>query len=176
MPLSVKGYHGTTLAAWNSLDQGGMSSFRLSRRKGDWLGDGAYFWQDGPERARIWAQNTHGGQIVVIGVDIQLDECLDLLDVPARQDLVNAYNAMRQDYLAQNQPLPTQTPTRHYLDRAVIEYHVHTMSRQGVYIKCVRSPIDEGLAIYPDSAFHELAHIQIAVRDISLITNMWRHL
>ncbi len=51
---TVEGFHGTTLAAAQSIERDG---FKLSEKRWDWLGDGVYFFQDGPYRARAleWA-------------------------------------------------------------------------------------------------------------------------
>ncbi len=176
MPSNVTWYHGTSKWVVAHILQQGAHSFLPSTNSYDWLGTGIYFWEAGPERAKMWAQAHHGSQAAVLAAEIQLDDCLDLYDLPGKQKLIDSYTVMSQMLQAQNQPLPSQTPTQHGLDNAVIEYHVQIMSQQGDRVRCVRSPFDEGLPIYPDSAFTTLSHVQIAVRDPFLITRMWEHL
>ncbi|HEU4883856.1 MAG TPA: hypothetical protein VFT45_16470 [Longimicrobium sp.] len=47
------GYHGTSAEAARRILSSG---FEISRNEYDWLGDGAYFFQDAPLRAREWAK------------------------------------------------------------------------------------------------------------------------
>ena len=54
--------------------------FQLSRNDYDWLGDGVYFFQDGLLRAWQWARERHGDEAAVIGAEIRLVDCMDLLD------------------------------------------------------------------------------------------------
>ena len=66
--------------------------FRISRNAYDWLGDGVYFFQDAPNRAREWAAQRYGSDGVVIRSVIRLDDCLDLLDIQWNDLLVRAYH------------------------------------------------------------------------------------
>lgn len=169
---SEMGYHGTTTTSAAALIQGGAGTFRLSANEYDWLGDGVYFWQDGVERAKIWARQRYKDQAAVLEATLLIEDCLDLLDVPAKQQLVVTYRLLRQRFKTQRRRLPRQTAKKHNLDREVIELHVYLMNTAGIRIRCVRSPFDEGLPIYPRSAFRSLSHVQIAVRDTSLITSL----
>jgi hypothetical protein len=69
------GFHGTSVERAERILAHG---FEASRNDYDWLGDGAYFFQDALGRAREWAQRF-GSQAAVIGAEIDLDDCLDLL-------------------------------------------------------------------------------------------------
>ena len=54
-----------------------------SKNHYDWLGEGIYFWEYGPERAMEWAEDKkkRGGlkEPAVLGAVIQLGRCFDLL-------------------------------------------------------------------------------------------------
>ena len=77
-PLRAIGYHGTSRRAARVVLRDG---FRTSRNEYDWLGDGVYFFQDAPNRAREWAAQRYGSDGVVIRSIIRLDDCMDLLDI-----------------------------------------------------------------------------------------------
>src|SRR5438105_15474909 len=82
---SVTGYHGCD-AAVAARVMSGTARLNLSANAYDWLGEGIYCWEHGPERAREWAieqANLSGAKIKepsVLGAKINLGECLDLLD------------------------------------------------------------------------------------------------
>src|SRR5436853_5987819 len=90
-PLTVRAYHGTTLDAAQQIIS--QREFRKSQKRWDWLGYGAYFFQDAPGRAWDWASTysiSHfGGRPAVLAVNVDLTGCLDLLDVKATEFLKN---------------------------------------------------------------------------------------
>jgi hypothetical protein len=55
----------------------GVEEWKQCDNEYDWLGNGIYFWEHSPERARRWA----GADGIVIGAVIQLGNCLDLTDL-----------------------------------------------------------------------------------------------
>lgn len=61
------GFHGTSTRAAERIL---ASGFQISRNEYDWLGDGAYFFQDAPERALEWARARFGDEVAVIGAEI----------------------------------------------------------------------------------------------------------
>ena len=70
--------------------------------------------------------------------------------------------------------LPRQTVGAHRLDREVINYTVGVLAERGITVRCVRSAFSEGRPVYPDSAIYDRAHVQIAVRDVTLcIRRTW---
>ena len=86
------GYHGTCEEAAQRILATG---FEISRNEYDWLGDGAYFFQDAPVRAREWAEQRFGAEAAVIGAEIDLAGCIDLLDVPWHTEIAAAYPRFR---------------------------------------------------------------------------------
>ena len=167
----VAGFHGTT---WSSAEEILKDGFRLSQNPYDWLGDGVYFFQDGLERAWEWAIEHHGEEAVVIGAEILLVDCLDMLDTTWTKIMTQIYDQFLRKFKQAGLSLPLQTSGSHRLDREVINYAVGVMADTGTNISCVRGAFAEGRPVYPDSAFYHHAHIQIAVRDIERsIKRVW---
>jgi hypothetical protein len=147
------------------VDQG----FSMSQNPYDWLGDGVYFFQDAPHRAREWATQRYGGDGVVIRSIIRLDDCIDLLDFQSNDLIVRAYQLFTVRMGLARRTLPRQTAGAHRLDRAVMNYAVEMLSQDGVAVRVVRGVFAEGVPVFPGSAIMNRAHVQIAVRDASLI-------
>lgn len=164
--LRVTGYHGTSREAALVVLRDG---FRVSRNAYDWLGDGVYFFQDAPNRAREWAAQRYGDEGVVIRSVIRLDDCLDLLDIQSNDLLARAYYVFVELSERARQQLPRQTSGAHRLDRAIVNYAVSLLAEQQVPTRAVRGVFAEGLPVFPGSAIMDRAHVQIAVRDASLI-------
>ena len=77
-PVSVTGYHGCDRDVAERLLDG--KPFHKSTNDYDWLGSGVYFWEYAPFRAHDWARQRYGARGVVIGAEINLGDCLNLLD------------------------------------------------------------------------------------------------
>src|SRR5438132_6904951 len=81
----VTGYHGCD-SALAARVLAGTKRLKLSTNPYDWLGEGIYFWEHGPERAQEWAieqSNLSRSKIKqpsVLAAKINLGECLDLFD------------------------------------------------------------------------------------------------
>ncbi len=79
----VLGYHGAKVGAAAEygkrllMGEVGVEEWKQCDNEYDWLGNGIYFWEHSPERARRWA----GADGIVIGAVIQLGNCLDLTDL-----------------------------------------------------------------------------------------------
>jgi hypothetical protein len=111
------GYHGTSKEAARRILSSG---FEISRNEYDWLGDGAYFFQDAPLRAREWAEQRFGAEAAVIGAEIDLAGCIDLLDVPWHAEIAAAYPRFRAELEQAGLPIPRQSAGAHRLDRRVM--------------------------------------------------------
>lgn len=163
------GFHGTSEEAAQRIL---VSGFEISRNEYDWLGDGAYFFQDAPVRAMEWARQRFGDDAAVIGAEIDLENCIDLLDIRwqgvIRQDYVR-YRALLREVGA---PLPRQTRGAHRLDRSVI--NADALKREGLHVSTIRAAFAEGEPLFPGSALASRSHVQIAVRDPQAILRVWR--
>ena len=168
--IEVYGYHGTSMTSAIEIIESG---FKPSNNDYDWLGEGVYFWQDAPIRAKQWAQSVYPQQPAVIKSLIRLDNCIDLLDVGWFPSIRALYNRFVDNYLSENLPLPTQNPGRskaHRLDRTFFDYAVETINLSSSHkVETIRSVFVEGENIYPSSAIYDLAHVQIAVRNTASI-------
>jgi hypothetical protein len=165
------GFHGTSAEAARRILSSG---FEISRNEYDWLGDGAYFFQDAPLRAREWAEQRFGADAAVIGAEIDLEDCIDLLDIPWERTIVKTFELYIGHLTASGLPIPRQSRGAHRLDRGVINYLVDGLARERKYMRSVRAVFDEGAPMYPGSALLTRAHVQIAVRDRAAIVRNWR--
>lgn len=164
------GYHGTGVAAATAIVEGG---FRTSNNDYDWLGDGVYFFDSAPARAWEWATKQHGASGAVVGAEIELRDVLDLLDIDWARTFADAYDAFLARAKAEGVDLPRQSRGAHRLDREVINFVVENAQRVGTTLRAVRGAFAEGAPLFPNSALLDRAHVQIAVRDISIIRRVW---
>lgn len=165
------GYHGTSDAAARRILSSG---FEISRNDYDWLGDGAYFFQDAPLRALEWARQRFGADGAVIGAEIDLRDCVDFLDVSWERAIEDVYGRFVQQLNRVGLRVPRQTSGAHRLDRAVINYLAAEMHTRGIVYRSVRAAFAEGEPLYPGSALLRRAHVQIAVRELDMVTRVWR--
>jgi hypothetical protein len=105
----------------------------------------------------------------VLVADISLDGCMDLLDIAWFSFLNDAFDR----YVARSRrlglELPRQSSGAHRLDRAVINYACDLLSKAGTPVRSVRGAFAEGHSVFPGSALLDRSHVQIAVRDPSVI-------
>lgn len=168
-PLPVRGYHGTSRAASETILKEG---FHPSQNTYDWLGTGIYFWQDAPRRAQEWAETRHATSAAVLEATISLIDCLDLLDIGWQNAIRQAYASLVMRLADAGRPLPRQTAGAHRLDRAVIDFLVGVLEDAGGTIRSVRAPFTEGQSLFPDSALTGRGHVQVAVRDPAVIADV----
>ncbi len=167
--IRVYGYHGTNTEVATTIIQQG---FNVSSNDYDWLGTGVYFFQDAPVRAWEWAKQQHPANPAVIRSTIRLEDCIDLLDISWFPLIRNVYNLFVEEYRQGNRPLPRQNPERskaHRLDCACFNYIVEVLGQQGQIPRAIRAVFVEGEPVYPNSAIFDRAHVQIAIREVSLI-------
>lgn len=124
----ILGYHGTSSDAADRILEGG---FQISRNSYDWLGDGVYFFQDAPDRAWEWARQHHGDDAAVISAEIQITDCMDLLNPRWTRLLSDSYNSYLKNLKDSGQDIPSQSQGAHRLDREVINYAAGVLGGQG---------------------------------------------
>jgi len=165
------GFHGTSVERAERILAGG---FQPSRNDYDWLGDGAYFFQDSPSRAWEWARDRFGADAAVLRAEIDMTDCLDLLD-PAWHPIVRrVHEDLLRRLRGMGFPEPRQTRGAHRLDRAVLNDACTRLTEHGILVRSVRGSFIEGEPLFPRSALFTRAHTQIAVRDTSAIQRLWR--
>jgi hypothetical protein len=168
--LVVRGCHGTSATHAAVILRDG---FIRSDNDYDCLGDGVYFFEDGLAQAGAWATRAHPSEPAVVAADVRLEDCMDLKDsvgwVPL---LAQAHDEVLRVSREQGLPLPRQTGNTHRLDRVVIEVTVAILEREGTRIRAVRAVFAEGAPAFPGSFLSEGFHVQVAVRDTDLISNV----
>ncbi len=155
----------------------------------DWLGGGIYFWEHGPQRAYEWAVDQSkriGSKITkptVLGAQLDLGICLDLLDTANTRLLQKRFVNFRR-FLRENKlPMPQNRNPQgegwrdkalRFRDCAVIDF---TLSRlfqnEGIKCQTVRGVFLEGGPAFPGSKIMLKSHIQIAVLDPQCITKIF---
>lgn len=175
-PSFLYGFHGIDEeVAYQILNN--KCDFKQSDNRYDWLGQGTYFWENNLSRAKQYAiedsqrKNSKIKSPFVLGVVIDLGNCLDLLQQDHLDFLKYAYNDLKMTLEAEGKALPENIGfsgndfdfKRRELDCAVIRW-AHTLAASsGQTFDTVRAAFWEGEALYPNAGFRSQNHIQIAV-------------
>jgi hypothetical protein len=166
----IRGYHGTSATQAAVILRDG---FLASHNDYDCLGNGVYFFEDGLAQARAWARRAHPSEPAVVQADVRLEDCLDLKDSLGWGPLLaQAHDEVLRVSLEQGLPLPRQTSATHRLDHAVVELMVAILEREGIRIRAARGVFAEGAPAFPGSFLSEGSHVQVAVRDTDLISDV----
>lgn len=172
----VLGFHGCEKSELDKLTSN-PTYFRMSNESYDWLGHGMYFWENNPERARLWAeQKKKAGTLkepAVVGAVLELGRCFDLLDSTNIKLLKSSYRLFISESESLEKPIPKNVnhpndpgddKVMRYLDCAVIEYtHSFLKMKDEPSFDSVRAAFIEGDPIYPGAGFNEKTHIQICI-------------
>lgn len=155
----------------------------------DWLADGIYLWESDEHRALHWARSVMSRRKMsrasmrepfVLGVVVDMGNCLDLLQAQAIRLVSAAYHEMKASYGELGREIPTNTPVNgelvlRQLDCAVVQY-LHQRRTEGGLpeFNTVRAAFPEGSELYPGAGFQERTHIQICVRHPRQIIGCFR--
>ncbi len=177
----VLGYHGCDRSVGESI-LAGENHVKASGNKHDWLGAGAYFWENDPKRAQAWGllirQNPQHFQHrikdpFVIGAIIDLGNCLDLTEVGALDILREAYSEMAQSLEFTGAPIPENEKgfdgdldlVKRNLDCAVVNYLHAVRNERGLpQFDSIRAAFWEGKPLFPGARIMDKTHVQICVR------------
>jgi len=171
MPLLVTGYHGCHMDTADNIVSG--VGFRPSQNGYDWLGEGIYFWEDGPSRAAEWARKRFGKNGAIIQATIRLGHCLNLLDTTHFDRLEHSYLAILSSSRNFGFALPKNAGKRHELDYMVVEYYCEDFIATGAKaFDTIRGCFPEGAPLYTGSKILRETHIQVAVRDPNCISEV----
>jgi hypothetical protein len=184
----VVGYHGCDAAVVKRV-LAGKVRLSLSANAYDWLGEGIYFWEHGPQRAYEWAieQARLGGAKVrnpsVLAARIDLGVCLDLLDTANTRLLGKWFAKFRRFVRQKGVQLPQNRDAAgsrrgnkvlRYRDCAVIDYTLRSLAQaEGITYQTVRGVFLEGKPAFPGSKIALKSHIQIAVKDPACIVGIF---
>lgn len=176
---TVIAYHGCDARVATRLLRG--KRFKASQNDYDWLGEGIYFWEYGPNRAMRFAEDQQRrGKVArpaIVGALVQLGRCFDLMDTRFTEELPFAYEM----FLAVN-PKATvpknsgDTPDRllRRLDCAVLNYYLSELEAAGETYDTVRCGFVEGDVVFPGSGIHHQSHVQLAVRNPDCVLGLFR--
>jgi len=177
----VIAYHGCDVATARAVLLG-EDELRPSVQAWDWLGNGIYFWEHGPERALEWARRRVATP-AVLGAYVNLGICFDLLDVHHTRALTQAHAQLSAALAARGKELPQNRAgfdgdadlVRRELDCSVVNWWKDECAKSGAATyQTVRGAFTEGGAVYPGGLIFEKTHIQIAIRDPDCILGYFR--
>jgi len=104
---------------------------------------------------------------------IHLCFCLNLLDTRYFEGLQRTYELIVERNQRAGRQLPRNTgDKRHHLDKVVVDEFCASWQRNGVRYQTVRGCFPEGAPIYDGSKILRETHVQIAVRDLSCISDI----
>ena len=177
---TVIGYHGTRRSVAVAIVQG-ERNFQTSRNRGDWLGNGVYFWEHAPQQAWAWAEQRRqlkgwNEETAVLASMIRLGACYDLLDHRNVEDLEKIYREYGAAESAAGRPLPNNRNHQKYLDCAVFQYAYTAIVARGFKVDSCRAvyvPTEKDKRVWKRSWITRQAHIQICVRNMSCILGTW---
>ena len=193
LPGLVLGFHGCERETAKRLlaVAGETEHLKPSTNDYDWLGEGIYFWENDPFRAKefAWERNTlsrdepgHIRQPYVIGAVIDLGLCLNLTDRRALDEVSSAHRYLTSVFQELGLELPKNTGRdfkARKLDCLVIDtvHWLRAAAPDGIPLPpydTVRSPFPEGQPLYEGAGFQAKNHIQIAVRNMDCIKGYFR--
>ncbi len=175
------GYHGCDEQVGERI-LAGKEPVKISENAHDWLGAGAYFWENDPLRALNWAEHVqrhpqHFQQKVtkpfVVGAIIESGFCLDLTDSWSLEQVHEAYLKFAETCANASLSLPVDEPgfrgdldlVKRHLDCAVINFvHVVRDGHGLAPFDTVRGAFSEGKPLYKGGRIMEQTHVQICVR------------
>lgn len=185
----VIAYHGCDVTTRDQLVSGRLAHLDNSANKYDWLGPGAYFFEDDHQRALMFANASHQvpekrytarpiATPAVVGAILQVQNWLDMTTQDGLQEFANAYAAVTQYYASTGKPMPANARAGDAdedillrgLDNAVFSYMHAVRDDKGLpAFQAVRAAFHQGREIAPLSGFHINTHVQIALRDPSCV-------
>ncbi len=182
----IVGYHGCDRAVAEDVLLRG-ASLKKSMNPWDWLGEGIYFWEHGPERALEFAEwKARRGEILepfVLGAYIHLGRCFDLTDTAATSELAPFHDGLADTLALAGQPMPENRRAGdgdfdlvlRRLDCAVLNFGLGRLeAADGVRFDTVRGVFTEGDLAYPGARIQMKTHVQIAVRNPDCVLGYFR--
>lgn len=177
----VLAYHGCDREVGEAI-LSGEKEIRPSENDYDWLGEGAYFWENSYSRALAWADfvkknpassKTRINEPFVIGAIIDPGNCLDLSEAECLEILKAAYVKFKELMDMVDLPLPKNEAgfstdkdlIKRKLDCAVVNYlHTRRGGLKEPEFDTLRAPFMEGGSLYEGSNFHSKTHVQWCIR------------
>lgn len=181
----VIAYHGCDITLRDDLVSGRVIELNPSANKYDWLGGGAYFFENDYKRALMFASAAQANPTkrftkhpiatpAVVGAILQFDFILDMTTQEGIEEYCLAYEAMVGYLTANDLPEPKNSKANdddediivRQLDSDVFNFMHQIRGNTGQpMFQAVRSAFPQGEAVAPSSAFKRSSHIQIALRE-----------
>lgn len=177
------GFHGCDREVGEAILSGSQTHLQISTNVYDWLGSGAYFWENDPDRAMQWARHVqkhpqHYRQKIKdpcdLGAVIDLGLCLDLTHSLCLDEVQLAHEELTRFLKKMNIPLPVNEAgfegdldlVKRHLDCATVNF-VHELRLKMIRpaFDSVRCPFTKGQPLYTGAKIMNRTHIQICVRD-----------
>jgi hypothetical protein len=166
------------------------TSFHLSQNEHEWLGKGIYFFEHSRGIAEAWATmrtkrpSPSNRKVLrdpaIVWAIIDLGNCLDLMEPSHSVRLGKVFPTFLQVLERQGRSRPSNRSahkkdrirTHRYLDCKMINWFAEGAAARLRPFQTVRAGFQKGKPIYPGSAIHEKTHVEIAVRDPTVIKCM----
>jgi hypothetical protein len=176
---TVIGYHGTRRPVALRAVQG-LEPIAPSRKPGDWLGHGVYFWEYAPQQAWLWAEavrraNRWDDETDVLGCMIRLGNCFDLLDPENAKDLRELHQGYLNVETAAGRRPAVNVRSDKRLNCAVFEYAYAMFGEKGQAVDTCRAVfVPSGRdQLWRGSGINPRAHIQVVVRNPANLLGTW---
>jgi len=180
----VLAYHGCDQEVGEEI-LAGRKEIKISTNPWDWLGEGAYFWENSYHRALRWAEFLKNNpeysknpikKPCVVGAILDPGNCLDLTESESLEILRFAHRQMEAIAEFGGDPLPENKSASttgssgdlvlRFLDSAVINFlHESRASAELPPFDTVRGAFFEGGPLYEGAKIASRTHIQWAVRN-----------
>ncbi len=175
-----------------------LRGFEHSRNEWDWLGKGVYFFESAPTLARDWSEQltarlaTKGivAKSAVVSATLRLDGCIDLLDnewVGAIQEcagrltaegMLKTQHGLRlrsagnEASVICDYDMPLSSYRYNAADCQVMNALWGYLRDDGDTAPSIRAPFVLGKQLFSNSFFFHESHVQIAVIDPSVISDV----
>jgi hypothetical protein len=171
--MALHGFHGTSREIATRVESG--DDFTYEYADYHWLGNGVYFFapfdcehQAALDRAEAWARQKYPTDPAVVQVEIDERDQLDLWEDESAQAGVRAVydEHRRRGAITVSQTLGSG---RYFLDRYVVDSACDELEASGTPVATVKGLFEEYPLLYPTCAFLRDPHIQVMVRDQSVL-------
>ncbi len=189
MSVQIRCFHGTTEDRATAIMKSG---FFESTSDGLWLGTGIYFFENGFNHARSWAETMatkEGKKPGVLEAKLKVETIVDLSDRDHWKAVQSVYQQLctAPDFPAQTGPevLFADEPTyrketwKHSVDHRVMDKYLeivsNKLSKSGKILDAVRCPFAGGRQVYDASWFFNRSCSMIAVKNGKAIVDIHLH-
>lgn len=189
MSIQIRCFHGTTLQNAENIKQNG---FEERSAEGLWLGTGTYFFENGYEHARSWAERAcenAGDKPAVLEAQLKIRQIIDLADRNHWPAIQKVFHDVKDTLLAPEQVGPEilfrseraykRETWKHSLDHLILDRYASRLElklqMQGCSVDAVRCPFPGGRQVYQHSWLFKRSCNMIVVKNNKLIHDIQIH-